>query len=116
MGTHIPFAAKEAAKTGKTTMNVHTAPLPFAPSEAPPSVLDRPISRDPLSAHEKLAAAALAARIGKARNKLVHSKTAPWIMWPAYDQLYVWQLELADQDPFTVRLRLRYPPTLPRGV
>ena len=89
-----------------------TAPLPFpatVPAEPAPS-------NDPLTAHETLAAAALVVRIDAARRALDYLGLPFWVWIAAYFNLTEMRGELTGGDPFTVRLRLRYPPELPEEV
>ena len=69
----------------------------------------------PLSAHEKMAAAALRARLEVARESLIGLGLPLWVMLAAHETLSRHGAELAS-DPHTVRLRLALAPALPKGV
>lgn len=101
-------------------MNAHTAPLPFpAPTTPAPTAGDRAVKLGdtPLSAHEKMAAAAFVARLEKARARLLRNRSTPeWIVNAVLDRLRDAEWKFKSSDPFTVRLEMAYPPTLPKGV
>lgn len=101
-------------------MNTHTAPLPFPPSTASaPSPGKRAVElgNTPLSAHEKMAAAAFVARLEKARARLYRNRSNPeWIVHAVLAHLREAEGKFKSSDPFTVRLEMAYPPTLPKGV